>query len=54
MASIPETTEVSSRLINLMQTCSQIAIGEGDEESEDKTVAIYDEGSSLKELKDIV
>ena len=55
MTAIPETTEVSSRLVNLMQTCSQIAIEDEDEESyDDKTIAIYDEGSSLKELDDIV
>ena len=55
MTAIPETTEVSSRLVNLMQTCSQIAIEDEDEESyDDKTIAIYDEGSLLKELDDIV
>ena len=54
MTAIPETTEVSSRLVNLKQTCSQIAIEQGDDESDDKTIAIYDEGSLLKELDDIV
>ena len=54
MAAIPETTEVSSRLVNLMQTCSQLSLEQGDYESNDKTIAIYDEGSSLKELDDII
>ena len=56
MAAIPEVTEVSSHMVNLMQSysCSRITMEQEDDENGDTTIAIYDEGSSLKELDDIV